>query len=222
MTTSVGRKAQQILQDALDVPEDERAAYLDRTCQGDPNLRREVDSLLAALERAGTFLEEPALVEGAQVVHERLDAHVAGRRIAGYVVERVIGRGGMGTVYLAQQTQPRRQVALKVLRAGLSSSSLRRFEYEAEILGRLDHPHVAKVFEAGTFEDGGERGLPYFAMEFVEGGVRSPPLPYEAGLELTPAAAPAELLRPRSRDARRARPREGRWCTATSSPTTSW
>jgi WD40 repeat protein/tRNA A-37 threonylcarbamoyl transferase component Bud32 len=88
-------------------------------------------------------------------------------RIGGFRLRQALASGGMGTVYLAVQDQPRRTVALKIMKRGLLSESLmRRFEFESQILGRLRHPGIAQVFEAGTFEDRGER-LPYFAMEYI-------------------------------------------------------
>ena len=89
------------------------------------------------------------------------------RKIGNYSIKRIIASGGMGTVYLAQQESPRRVVALKVMKKGLASrSALRRFEYESQILGRLKHPNIALVYEAGTHDDG-EGGVPYFAMEYI-------------------------------------------------------
>jgi len=89
--------------------------------------------------------------------------------IAGYKILRQIGEGGMGAVYEAEQPNPRRRVALKVLRRGIASRrAMRRLEHEAQVLGRLRHPHIARVLEAGTFDDhGAER--PFFAMELIEG-----------------------------------------------------
>jgi tetratricopeptide (TPR) repeat protein len=88
-------------------------------------------------------------------------------RIGRYHVKRLIGSGGMGAVYEAVQDQPRRTVALKVMRHGITSkSAMRRFEYEAQLLARLRHPGIAQVFEAGAFDDGGGP-VPYFAMEYI-------------------------------------------------------
>jgi serine/threonine protein kinase len=91
------------------------------------------------------------------------------KEIGRYKVRRTIGSGGMGTVYEAIQESPRRKVAIKVMRSGVTSrSAMRRFEYESQILGRLSHPCIAQVFEAGTYDDG-TGGVPYFAMEYIVG-----------------------------------------------------
>jgi tetratricopeptide (TPR) repeat protein len=91
------------------------------------------------------------------------------KEIGRYKVRRIIGSGGMGTVYEAIQESPRRKVAIKVMRSGVTSrSAMRRFEYESQILGRLSHPCIAQVYEAGTYDDG-TGGVPYFAMEYVVG-----------------------------------------------------
>ncbi len=95
-----------------------------------------------------------------------------GWRVGRYRVKRLIGSGGMGAVYEAVQEQPRRTVALKVMRRGITSkSALRRFEYESQLLARLRHPGIAQVFEAGTYDDGvgTDAGVPYFAMEYIPG-----------------------------------------------------
>ncbi len=91
------------------------------------------------------------------------------REIGRYKVQRTIGSGGMGTVYQAIQESPRRKVAIKVMRSGVTSkSAMRRFEYESQILGRLSHRCIAQVYEAGTYDDG-TGGVPYFAMEYIVG-----------------------------------------------------
>jgi len=91
-------------------------------------------------------------------------------RIGRYAIRGVLGEGGMGTVYEAEQDQPRRVVALKVIRAGhLSPQLLRRFEHESLVLGRLQHPGIAHVYEAGTIEDARGQPVPFFAMELIRG-----------------------------------------------------
>ncbi|HEY3244067.1 MAG TPA: serine/threonine-protein kinase, partial [Phycisphaerae bacterium] len=102
-----------------------------------------------------------------------------------YNIVRVLGEGGMGVVYAAEQQNPRRTVALKVIRPSLASAGvLRRFEHEAQLLGRLQHPGIAQIFEAGTF-DAGHGRQPFFAMELVEG---RPLLEYAAAQRLTTRA----------------------------------
>ena len=90
-----------------------------------------------------------------------------GTKIGSCTLKRLIGSGGMGTVYEAIQEQPRRRVALKMMKRGITSrSATRRFEFESQTLGRLQHPGVAQIYEAGTHDDG-SGGVPYFVMEYV-------------------------------------------------------
>jgi len=154
------------------LPPAERPAFLDDACGGDCELRADVESLLRH-DDAPDFLEEPAL--GAAF---RLSASATGpvpvpgplpHRIASFTIIRVLGAGGMGVVYLAEQDRPRRQVALKVIRPGTTAASvLRRFEREADTLARLQHPGIAQMHEAGA-ADAGSGGQAWFAMEYVAG-----------------------------------------------------
>ena len=90
-----------------------------------------------------------------------------GSKIGTCTIKRLVGSGGMGTVYEAMQEKPRRRVALKIMKRGITSrSALRRFELESQTLARLQHPSIAQVYEAGTHDDGRD-GVPYFVMEFV-------------------------------------------------------
>ncbi len=94
-----------------------------------------------------------------------------GAKVGQCTIKRVIGRGGMGTVYEALQERPRRTVALKMMRRGIASkSAMRRFEFESQILGRLKHPGIAAVYDAGTHDEG-EGGVPYFLMEYIPNAV---------------------------------------------------
>ena len=95
-----------------------------------------------------------------------------GTRIGSFTLRRIIGSGGMGTVYEAQQEQPRRRVAIKMMKHGITSSSaLRRFEFESQTLARLHHPGIAQVYEAGTHDDGAG-GVPYFVMEYIPNALK--------------------------------------------------
>ncbi len=148
---------------ALDVPEPDRASFLRDRCADDTDLVAEVESLLALDSSRGSFIDTPAVPRPA------VDDAVIGRQVGRYEILRVIGTGGMGTVYEARQDRPHRLVALKVLRRGAASPvAMKRFQHEVEILGRLHHPNIAQIYDAGTF-DAGEGAQPYFAMELVQG-----------------------------------------------------
>lgn len=157
-------RIEEIFQSALDLPIEERGAFLDRVCP-DPAFRAEVDSLLRHFESAeGRFLSEPLLHPKSNPEPDAFP-----RRIGRFRLLRKVGEGGMGAVFEAEQDQPRRRVALKVIRLALASDSLRRrFAHEVEILGQLKHPGIAQIYEAGTHEDGSGTA-PYFAMEFIDG-----------------------------------------------------
>jgi serine/threonine protein kinase len=167
---------------------EERIAYLDAACDDDSNLRRRVERLLAAHPQVGSFLEPPAREEvtaakaptipprengPADRARAETMAHVSpveevGAVIAGkYKLLETLGQGGMGAVFMAQQTQPvKRLVALKLIKLGMDSRQvLARFEAERQALALMDHPNIAKVLDAGTTDS----GRPFFVMELVKG-----------------------------------------------------
>jgi serine/threonine protein kinase/WD40 repeat protein len=155
----------------------ERAAYLDKACNGDPDLRRCVEKLLAVQPRVGEFLQAPAAGLPAAASGATVD-HAADERpgtiLGPYKLLHEIGEGGMGTVWMAEQTTPvKRRVALKVIKPGMDSRQvLARFEAERQALALMDHPNIAKVLDAGAtpVEPGGvSPGRPYFVMELVKG-----------------------------------------------------
>lgn len=157
----------QRVRDAVDavraLPTAERTAYLETL---DPDVRKEAADLLA-YEKEAAAVDRPLVPSLAET--EALPASV-GR----YRVVSSLGEGGMGRVYLARQEQPQREVAIKVVRAGmLSRSVLRRFELEAELLGQLQHPGIAQILEAGVadvrYGDGRSLLQPFYAMEYVRG-----------------------------------------------------
>src|SRR5262249_32719705 len=143
-----------------------RAAYLDEACGRDTDLRRRVEQLLAAEPNVSTFLESPALT-----VPDELGAlptgQIAPAVVGPYKLLQSLGEGGMGVVYLAEQTAPvRRWVALKIIKPGMDSKEvIARFEAERQALALMDHPNIARVHDAGTTES----GRPYFIMELVRG-----------------------------------------------------
>lgn len=156
--------------EAIDVDPGARESYLARACADDLELRKRVEALLT--RDAGTALVDAPVLRST-VLGEfaasaaRMDEPPV--RIGDYEILGLLGQGGMATVYRAQQTAPKRMVALKVLNAGwLSAGLLRRFEIETEFLARLHHPGIAQIYEAGTADVGGVR-TPFFAMELVDG-----------------------------------------------------
>ena len=149
-------------------PPDERAAFLDAACD-DLGLRDEVLSLLAADAEAdsGGFLDHSATALLGESTPVGPGDPLVGRHVGPYRVLRPLGEGGMGAVYLAVREEPfLRHVALKVIRGGLGSpEAVQRFEQERQILASLDHPGIARLLDGGVTE----AGLPYFALEYVEG-----------------------------------------------------
>ena len=149
---------------------DARRVALKNLCEDDTDLLRDAESLLAEAEILVRDRFDPleACAEKMGRAIPRQEGPVIGQRIGSYVVIGEIGRGGMGTLYLAARADGyfEKQVAVKVLnRAGDSEELLRRFRAEHEVLARLEHPNIARLIDAGTTPD----GLPYFIMEYVEG-----------------------------------------------------
>jgi non-specific serine/threonine protein kinase/serine/threonine-protein kinase len=149
---------------ALELDPRERAAFLDRQCKGDRELREEVEALLDADASAGSFLQHPILEPPTA---NSSGADVFEIVIGPYRLLELIGEGGMGEVWLAEQKQPvRRRVAIKLIKAGMDTREVvTRFESERQALALMDHPAIAKVFDAGSTL----RGRPYIAMEYVAG-----------------------------------------------------
>jgi serine/threonine protein kinase/tetratricopeptide (TPR) repeat protein len=142
----------------------ERVAFLDAVCAKNPRLRADVEALLQAHASNPGFLEAPALAVTSALP---TPTDRTGAVIGPYKLLQPIGEGGMGAVYLAEQTHPvQRKVALKLIKPGLDSRQvIARFEAERQALALMDHPNIAKVLDAGTTE----AGQPYFVMEFVHG-----------------------------------------------------
>ncbi len=154
MSLHLSPQAEALFAAAYELSEPERESLLDRECAADPALRAEVETLLRSYRAAGTFLETDAKIPAA---------------IGQYQIIRLLGEGGMGLVYEAEQHQPRRTVALKVIKGGFAGAEkLRRFQQESQTLGSLQHPGIAQIYEAGT-ADSGFGPQPYFAMEFIGG-----------------------------------------------------
>src|SRR5262249_54999717 len=152
---------------ALGRPPAERSAFLDNACRGDLALRQRISLLLRAHDNPASFLARPAVGPAVPDTAPGGDAIEAGTHIGPYRLLRLLGEGGMGAVYLAEQEQPvQRQVALKVIKPGMDSRQvIARFEAERQALALMLHPPIASVLDAGTTQ--GSR--PYFVMELVEG-----------------------------------------------------
>jgi serine/threonine protein kinase/tetratricopeptide (TPR) repeat protein len=188
----MARNARAVFDEAHEIHSpDERKAFLDQACANEPELRQKVEALLRAHEEAGSFLQTPAVAPGetgayqpggdtpvhsplfgaATVAPESAAAAApvegVGAQIGPYRLIEELGAGGMGAVYLAEQEQPiRRQVALKLIKSGMDGEGIiARFEAERQALSMMEHPNIARVFEAGATAT----GQPYFVMELVRG-----------------------------------------------------
>jgi len=172
-----------------DVDPADRAAFVDARCGDDPALRREVEALVSALDLPDEDFLDPARIPALDMA--AVDGPLQpGTSLDGFLVLHALGSGGMGVVYAAQQDRPRRTVAIKVLRRGFRHPDiLRRFEQEAELLGRLQHPGIAQVY---AFCPGNRSTPAYLVMELVSG----PPLTdYARAQQLSIAARAALIVR---------------------------
>jgi serine/threonine protein kinase len=165
MTQTVPR-VQALFLAALELPPERQGAFLDGECGDDADLRRRVEQLLKAHAASGDFLGPASgslnsTIAGVQQV--QTGTTLAGR----YRLLELIGEGGMGSVWVAEQSQPvRRKVAIKLIKPGMDSRQvLARFEAERQALALMDHPSIAKVYDGGVTDE----GRPYFAMEYVKG-----------------------------------------------------
>ncbi|HEY3246399.1 MAG TPA: serine/threonine-protein kinase, partial [Phycisphaerae bacterium] len=168
MDAQTGQRIKAVFDVVRRLPPEGRAAGLEAECRGDAELRRQVEELLRDLDEAGEFLTSPTFPLG--TAGDTSDSHGAettGAVIGPYKLLEPIGEGGFGTVYLAEQKEPvRRKVAIKVIKLGMDTRQvIARFEAERQALAMMDHPHIAKVFDAGATDT----GRPYFVMELVRG-----------------------------------------------------
>jgi eukaryotic-like serine/threonine-protein kinase len=166
------QEVEEAFQTALDLPGDERAKYLERVLVEDPEVGKAVEKLLRHYDDVGDELDHPILertgvADLAQILEDESDPMI-GQRLGAYRIEKEIGRGGMGTVYLASRADNvfQRRVAIKIIKHGLSSDFiLQRFRHERQILANMDHPNIARLLDGGATLT----GQPYFVMEYIEG-----------------------------------------------------
>jgi serine/threonine protein kinase/tetratricopeptide (TPR) repeat protein len=167
MSDSAERDAQ-IFADALLLPPSERGRYLDFMCQGDAAQRQRIESLIRGHEASPTFMSTPRNPPvDSESSRDKEAGDQPGARIGRYKLLQIIGEGGCGVVWMAEQEEPvRRRVALKVIKLGMDTKAvIARFEAERQALALMDHPNIARVFDAGTTAT----GRPFFVMELVPG-----------------------------------------------------
>src|SRR5687768_10016179 len=154
-----------IFRQAVDLPSEERAAFLATACGDDAVLREDVERLLIAHEQAGSFIESPAYERAAELLTDE-PASIVGQLISHYRIVRPLGIGGMGVVYLASDTKLGRSIALKFLPSDVASDKerMRRFIQEAKAAATLNHPNIAHIYEVGETGD-----THFIAMEYVDG-----------------------------------------------------
>jgi eukaryotic-like serine/threonine-protein kinase len=166
------KKVEEVFESALERAPEEQSAYLAQVCEGDESLRKQVETLIISYKRAENFIEVPALASASSgddtLIDTPVNSSFIGRRVGSYKIVREIGRGGMGSVYLAARADDeyQKRVAIKLIKRGMDTDFIiRRFRNERQILASLDHRYIARLLDGGTTED----GLPFFVMEFVEG-----------------------------------------------------
>jgi eukaryotic-like serine/threonine-protein kinase len=173
MTPQQYERLTELFHAALEIAPDERAAFLDQVSDGDVDVRRELESLLAAHEQGAEYTEKPLddIAAGMHLAQQDNGAAAAASlaphtRIDRYEIRSLLAKGGMGEVYLAEDMRLHRKVALKILPAQVASNKdrMRRFEHEAQAAAALNHPNIAHIYEIGA-----AAGVNFIAMEFVDG-----------------------------------------------------
>jgi eukaryotic-like serine/threonine-protein kinase len=167
MTPEKWLEVKEIFNAALDLPAAERGFFIEGRC-ADDELREEVEALLASADEAESFIEAPALTRVSTLVTEEKMPSYIGRQIGSYKIEREIGKGGMGAVFLAARADDEfdKKVAIKLIKRGFDTDEIiNRFRHERQILAALEHPFITRLIDGGSTGD----GLPYLVMDYVEG-----------------------------------------------------
>ena len=160
------RQINELFLAALERAPSERTAFISEASEGDEELRRDVESLLASHEEAGQFIEEPVVDEAARLLATDHANAMVGQRIGHYRIISLLGSGGMGEVYLAEDSQLGRKVAIKILPLQFSQDRdrVRRLQQEARAASALNHPNILTIHEIGEIE-----GRHFIATEFIDG-----------------------------------------------------
>lgn len=160
------RQIDKLFEEAMERHPGERRAFLDGACAGDEELRKEVESLLKAYEQVGDFIEDPAMKVAAKAMADLCAPSSIGREIGPYRIFSLLGAGGMGEVYLAEDTRLGRKVALKLLPAEFTKDAepVSRFEREARAASALNHPNIITIYEIGKLDD-----THFMATEYIDG-----------------------------------------------------
>src|SRR5882672_1912341 len=173
MTPQQYERLTELFHEALQLAPDKRAGFLDQVSDGDTNLRRELESLLAAHGERAAYTEKPPgdIAAGMFLAQHDISASDSASlspntRIDHYEIRSLLGKGGMGEVYLAEDLRLHRKVALKILPAAVAANQdrMRRFEQEATAAAALNHPHIAHIYEIGKSES-----THFIAMEHIDG-----------------------------------------------------
>jgi serine/threonine protein kinase len=160
------KKVDELLDAVLELEPQNRQAFLDKACGSNLQLRREIESLLATTNKLGDFIETPAMEVAAQSLAEDSDLYFTGKQIAHYKIISLLGSGGMGEVYLAEDLRMHRKLALKLLPAHFTQNTDRivRFQRESRAVSALNHPNIITIYEIGE-----DQGIHFIASEFIEG-----------------------------------------------------
>jgi eukaryotic-like serine/threonine-protein kinase len=187
------KRVDELLDAVLELEPQNRPAFLDKACGSNLQLRREVESLLETADQLGTFIETPAMEVAAQSLAEDSDLSFTGKQIAHYNIISLLGSGGMGEVYLAEDSRMHRKLALKLLPAHFTRDAGRivRFQRESRAVSALNHPNIITIYEIGE-----DRGIHFIASEFIEGEtlrkkINEGKLSVKAAIEITVQTANA-------------------------------
>jgi len=168
VSESSRQRLEHLFDEATELPPERRSAFLDEACGDDRRLRDELESMLEAHDEAEGFLEDAVGTAARSLLEQEQAGAAIGRKLGAYRLERELGHGGMGKVYLASRADAEydKRVAIKLIRWGMDDPELRRrFLGERQILARLEHPYIARLLDGGTTDD----GVPYVVLDYVEG-----------------------------------------------------